>query len=234
MVALCNLACPHIPRRDVLPATCHYVLVEGLNGDDVQVHDPFLGHRGPMPRARFLDASVFRTFDGEEVTRRTADLAVGADAERNAGQRALAAFAEPPGEWPEPARAVGPDAMRAFARDVELRDGTEQLASLFQPLRYVQYQRQVYPRYLEQVSVLAPQLAELLGAAASCARQAADGWLRIKTLAQYAAASRRSECLGRLAAEIRAAAALDAAIEALVDRARAALAVEARPEGGER
>src|SRR5262245_36902353 len=107
MVALCNLACGHIPRRDVLPATCHYVLVEGVNGDDVRIHDPFLGRRALMPRARFVDASVFRTFDGEEVSLRTADVhGAGADAERNARERALAAFAQPPGEWPEPARAV--------------------------------------------------------------------------------------------------------------------------------
>ena len=234
MVALSNLACPYIPRRDALPATCHYVLVEGVRGDGVVIHDPFLGHRGLMPRARLLAASIFRTFDGEDVARRTVGVLLeGTRPERDDRAGALAAFAEPPAEWPEPARCVGPEAMLHFASAVESRDAPERLGRLFQPLRYVQYQRQFHVRYLEQISALAPQLGGLLGAAGAYAREAADAWLRIKTLAQYAAVTRRRDCLGKLAEQIRAAAALDAALDGLVGRARAALSSDASYPGDE-
>jgi hypothetical protein len=124
--------------------------------------------------------------------------------------------------------------MRRFAREVEHCEQPERLGQLFQPLRYVQYQRLYYPRYLRQVADLAPQLEELLSAASECARQASDAWLRIKTLAQYAAVTRRADCLGTLAEQIRAAAALDAAIDALVGRGRTALRDEGAHPGDER
>jgi hypothetical protein len=102
----------------------------------------------------------------------------------------------------------------------------------------VQYQRQCFPRYVAEVSELAPQVADLLRAAGARAKQAADAWLRIKTLAQYAAVTHRTDCARQLAEQIRAAAALDAAIEDSIGRARATLqpggARQAARQGEER
>lgn len=233
IVAVANTACRHVPRRELLERITHYLIVEGVEGGAVKIHDGFVGHRGAISLDELDAAAVFIAFDGDAVRRRTCAVgppdALEAAREQPPSPREAvrAALLAPPIEALAGDRGDaihGPSGIRALANDV-MRLAPEALAgglgALFQALRYVQYQRAHLLRWISEAAAIDAAARAELNLAARHAEPLADAWFRAKTLAQIGAVKSRSSCLLALSLQLRELAVREEAVLDILDRARA-------------
>ncbi|MDR3637982.1 MAG: hypothetical protein P4L84_29520 [Isosphaeraceae bacterium] len=200
VMALANKSLAHIPRGELVELVPHYLVLSGGNGGEVRFRDAFLGQAGALTLDDLERASCFVTDDGEEVRYRVCELSG-----ITIPGRVVAEYAASPGKLARDmllpdmalpslergdAAVVGPEAIRRVATDLESMGATanrRNLRVLGQSLRYVQYQRTCFGRFLGEFGTIRPDLAATIDALIARLHALGRSWFDVRVRAQYLA-----------------------------------------------
>jgi hypothetical protein len=198
VVAVVNTALPHTPRGEFIESVPHYLILSGRVGDMVTFHDSFFGRSGTISVRALERATDFVSDDGEVVRRRVCEFA----GLTSPGRLSAPYIASPekvardtlPADAPLDTSGAGreevfgPEAIRRLAEDLGTTDSglvAGNLRAVAQSLRYVQYQRACFVRYLDEFGAFLPRLREPAALLAGQVRATIQSWFSVRFQAQY-------------------------------------------------